>query len=262
MAQDAATSRFIDSLRKPPSYTDTAVAAEADSVVSVETDTDSSYSEAAELPVDTAITSVLRNFRTDSIALLKKDRGFYYQSWLDSLLRAEDAKLSLKKEPEAPPDLSFLNTVFSIFKVVLWVLAIAVVVFVVYKLFLGKSALFFTRRKNIEAEIQAAEAPPSADKYGELIRNAEAAGNYRMAVRYLYLQLLVLLAEKGYVVMGTEKTNYQYAAELRNARPGLDRPFAGLTYKYECIWYGEYMITHAMYQSLQQSFTAFKKEIN
>ena len=264
MAQDDATSRFIDSLRTPPraGYADTAVAAVVDSAVSETSGTDTSgYDEAAEWPVDTAITSVLKNFRTDSLALIKKDKGFYYQSWLDSLLRAEDAKLKLRKAPVAPPDLSFLDTLFTIFKIVLWVLAVAVVVFVVYKLFLGKSALFLKSRKNIEAEIQMEEEVLSADKYEGLIKKAAADKNFRLAVRYLYLQSLYQLAEKGYVRLGSEKTNYQYAAELRAAKPDFTKPFADLTYKYEYIWYGEYSVTDAMYDSLRNSFAEFNNKI-
>ncbi len=262
MAQDDATTRFIDSLRTPPRYTDTAVAAVVDSAVSEASSTDTSgYDEAAEWPVDTTITSVLKNIRTDSLAMIKKDKGFYYQSWLDSLLRAEDAKLKLRKEPVAPPDLSFLDTLFTIFKIVLWVLAVAVVVFVVYKLFLGKSALFLKSRKNIEAAIHIEEEVISPDKYEGLIKKAEADKNFRLAVRWLYLQSLYQLAEKGYVRLGTEKTNYQYAAELRTAKPVFARPFADLTYKYEYIWYGEYRVTDAMYYSLRNSFAEFDNQI-
>lgn len=263
MAQDDATSRFIDSLKTPPKYTDTTAEAVVDSAVSDTAVSDTSaYDEAGEWPVDTAITSVLKNIRTDSLALLKKDKGFYYQSWLDSLLRAEDAKKKLKNEPVKPPDLSFLDTLFTIFKIVLVVLALAVVIFIVYKLFLGKSALFVRSRKNIDTAIDIEEETISADKYDGLIKNAEGTKNFRLAVRYLYLQSLHQLAQKGYIQPGTEKTNYQYAGELRMAKPVLARPFADLTYKYEYIWYGEYMITEDMYYSLRSLFAAFNNQIN
>ena len=81
-------------------------------------------------------------------------------------------------------------------------------------------------------------------------------------MRYLHLQALYLLSEKGHIRLGTEKTNYQYAAELRKARPVIARPFADLTYKYEYIWYGEYMVTDAMYTSVRGSFSEFNNEIS
>jgi hypothetical protein len=265
MAQDEATTKFIDSLKNPPRFQDTAAmpAAVVDTAAGVgeQTDTTAAYDEETAMPVDTAINSVLRKINPDSIALIKKDRGFYYQSWLDSLLRAEDAKPKLRKEPVNPPDLSFLDTFFTIFKIVLWIIAVAVVVFVLYKLFLGKSALFLKGRKNIDAVIDLEQEQVPADRYEGLIKKAEGEKNYRLAVRYLHLQALTHLAEKGYIRIGTEKTNYQYTAELRNARPAIAGPFADLTYKYEYIWYGEYMVTDAMYTAVREGFAQFNIEM-
>ena len=121
MAQDDATTKFIDSLKNPPRIQDTSAtqAAVVDTAAGLEeeTDTTAAYDEETAMPVDTTINSVLKKINADSIALIKKDRGFYYQSWLDSLLRAEDAKLKLRKAPVNPPDLSFLDTFFTIFKI-------------------------------------------------------------------------------------------------------------------------------------------------
>ena len=265
MAQDDATTKFIDSLKNQPRFQDTAAtqAAVVDTAAALEgeTDTTAAYDEETAMPVDTTINSVLKKINPDSIALIKKDRGFYYQSWLDSLLRAEDARLKLRKEPVNPPDLSFLDTFFTIFKIVLWLLAVAIVVFVVYKLFLGKGALFLKSRKNIDAVIDLEEEQVTADRYEGLIKKAEGEKNYRLAVRYLHLQALHHLSEKGHLRMGTEKTNYQYTAELRKARPAIARSFADLTYKYEYIWYGEYMVTETMYMAVREAFAQFNNEI-
>jgi hypothetical protein len=249
-AQDDATTKFIDSLKKPP-----LPEAVVDTSVTVTEETSDSTVE--EVPVDTAIVSRLKKMNADTVALLKKDKGFYYQAWLDSLLRVDAVKLP-QKQP--PINLSFLDGLLSVFNVILWLAVAALLVFVVYKLFLGNSPLFIKGRKNIEATIHVEEEEIAAGKYDALITRAEAEENYRLAVRYLYLQSLHYLSVKGFIRLGTEKTNYQYAGELRNSRPAIAVSFAGLTWKYEYIWYGEYMIANTTYYALKTAFTGFNNQ--
>jgi Domain of unknown function (DUF4129) len=256
-AQDDATTKFIDSLKKPPANTIiTREDPTVDTAAAVADENSDTTEE--EMLVDTAIISRPREISADSIALIKKDKGFYYQAWLDSLLRAEQANMKITK---APPklDLPDLGVFFTIFKIVLWLLAIAILSFVIYKLFLGKSALFLTNKKNIDAVIDI-EEESTAGQYDNLIKKAAAEKNYRLAVRYLYLQALYNLSEKGYVVRATEKTNYQYINELRKRSAAFASLFSALTFKYEYIWYGEYPVSDSMYDSLQHSFREFNKE--
>src|SRR5204862_8128513 len=101
---------------------------------------------AEEMTVDTAIISNLRETPAETIALLKSDKGLYYKRWLDSILRAEEGKVRITSEPPKLPD---LHVFFNVLQIVLWVLAGAILLFILYKLFLGKSALFLKNRKNI-----------------------------------------------------------------------------------------------------------------
>ena len=260
-AQDSVTAKFLDSLKMPPPAATDTVAATTQAVVdSAAVDTEAGYdSTADEMPVDTAIVGHLKKINADTLSLLKKDKGFYYQHWLDSLLRAEDAKVKIEKKPPNW-DLSFLDGFFKILTVVLWMLVAAVVIFVVYKLFLGKNRLFLNSKKNIDIAVEEEEII-TVGKYEGLIKKAESENNYRMAVRYQHLRTLQLLSDKNHVRPGTEKTNYQYVTELRKARPALAPDFADLTYKYEYVWYGEYMINGTMYDALRNSFTAFNQQI-
>ncbi|MFT3936142.1 MAG: hypothetical protein QM726_21100 [Chitinophagaceae bacterium] len=259
-AQDDATSRFIDSASKPAvqKIPEASEAQVTDTVVAAEETVDSTTTE--EFSIDTAIVSKLRSIRQDSFSLIKKDKGFYYQKWLDSLLRAEEANMKPKPKPKSL-DLSKLDLFFTIFQTILWVLAGAIVLFVIYKLFLSKGALFIKNRKNIDANIETEEPVNSAGHYDNLLRKAEAAGDYRLAVRYQHLQTLYNLSEKGYIVFGTDKTNYQYVNELRKAMPSLVNVFAGLTRKYEYIWYGEYAIAVDNYNLLKNEFASFNNPI-
>ncbi len=256
-AQDEDTKKFLDSLNEPPpqvSYD--SVAAVVDSAATESAD--ETADDEASIPVDTLITSNIRNINADSLALIKKDKGFYYQQWLDSLLRVREA--NLHKEEKPPPKLPDFSGVLNVFQVILWVFAGAILLFVLYKLFISKSGLFIKNSKNIDAVIDVDKAPIET-RYDALIAKAESENNYRLAVRYLHLQALYNLSEKGLVKVATEKTNYQYLNELRSAPATIVKDFSDLTYKYEYIWYGEYPLAPTMYQSLRKQFTTFNKEI-
>lgn len=255
-AQDDATTKFIDSVSKSQPVTH-------DSIVSYDstaTDEESSDSTYEAMPIDTAITSRIININADTIHLIKKDKGFYYQQYLDSLLRADESNGKKAEEPAKKIDLSGLDVFFTIFKIILWVLAVAVVAFVLYRLFIGKNALFVGNRKNIEANIQLQEEVVSADQYDALIRKAENGNDFRLAVRYRYLQLLRNLSEKGYIQYGTEKTNYQYLNEMRKRSSKAANLFSAITLKYEYSWYGEYVVSNSMYALLQRDFINLNQE--
>jgi hypothetical protein len=210
--------------------------------------------------VDSSFNGNLRPITADTLSLIKKDKGFYYQHWLDSLLKARQGEVQVVRKPKEV-DISFLNGLFNVFSIALWILAAALLVFIVYKLFLGNSPLFVKNRKNIDV-VMVEEAPTTSSQYDVLIKKAINEQNYRLAIRYLHLQTLVKLADKNLVKTGTEKTNYQYLSELRQANTQLAQTFTGLTHTYEYIWYGEYQITEANYVSLANSFLMFNRSLD
>ncbi len=210
--------------------------------------------------VDTSFNGTLRPIAADSLSLIKKDKGFYYQHWLDSLLKAKDGEVQVVRKPKQV-DLSFLDGFFKVFTYILWVLAAALLIFIIYKLFLGNSPIFVKNRKNIDVVV-VEEAPTTTSAYDALIKKAINEQNYRLAVRYLHLQTLIKLADKNLVKAGTEKTNYQYLNELRQSNNQLAQTFSGLTNTYEYIWYGEYQISETNYHSLANSFLIFNKSLD
>jgi hypothetical protein len=249
-AQDDETANTIDSLIAAPKILDETVS-----------DEDVYDDDGENMPIDTSIISRIRSISSDTLALMKRDKGFYYQTYLDSLLRAEQGQIKPKKKSK-PVNLPDISGLASLLTYLLWALGIGILLFVLYKLFLSKQGLFASNRKNISATIETnLEEEISPDQFESLIKKAAAEGNYRLAVRYLYLQSLHQLSEKGYVVIGTEKTNYQYLNEIRKRSSSVGSSFAPLTLKYEYIWYGEYEIANTAYFILEKDFKEFKKQI-
>ena len=197
-----------------------------------------------------------REFRAivyDSVQAVNSDKGFYYKRYMDSLLRATQFKV---QKPRRRVDLSGTDFFSSIFGIIFWILAIGLFVYLVYRLFLSNSSFLSRSRKNIASEIAVIDEENASDPDSPL-RNAIRNGNYRLAVRYLYLQSLQRLSEKKFIEINTNKTNYEYVMEVR--RHKFANEFASLTLQYEYVWYGEYPVDERLFEQIQGSFSHFNK---
>ena len=194
-----------------------------------------------------------RAIESDSVQAVNSDKGFYYKRYMDSLLRATQFKV---QEPRRRVDLSGSDFFSSIFGIVFWMLAIGLFAYLVYRLFLSNSSFLSRSRKNIASDIAVVEEAKASDP-DSLLRNAIKNGNYRLAVRYLYLQALQRLSEKKFIEINSNKTNYEYVTEVR--RHKFANEFASLTLQYEYVWYGGYPVDERLFEQIQGSFTQFNK---
>lgn len=189
----------------------------------------------------------------DSVQAVNSDKGFYYKRYMDSLLRATQIKV---QKPRRTVDLNGTNFFSSIFGVIFWILAIGLFGYLVYRLFLSNSSFLSRNRKNIASDIAVVEEENVSDP-DSLLRNTIRSGNYRLAVRYLYLQSLKRLSEKKFIEINTNKTNYEYVTEIRKHK--FANEFASLTLQYEYVWYGEYPVDERLFEQIQNGFTQFNK---
>lgn len=190
----------------------------------------------------------------DSMLVINNDKGFYYKRYMDSLLRATG-----KKDIKPPRRITFDGFFSSLFTLILWIGAIVLFSFLIFKLFLSNSPLFSRNRKNISVDIDTATDTETNDPDANL-RNAIRNGNYRLAVRYLYLQTLMQLYERKFIDISSNKTNYEYVNEVRKQK--FANEFASLTLQYEYVWYGEYSLDERLFGQIQEGFTQFNKNIS
>lgn len=90
-----------------------------------------------------------------------------------------------------------------------------------------------------DEQVQAAQLP--ADGWQALAREKMAAGEWRLALRALYLATLAGLAGEGLVTLAKFKTNLDYERELRRralAREALIAQFSIRRRLFEAVWYG------------------------
>jgi len=192
----------------------------------------------------------------DSITALKGSKAFAYVKTLDSLLkkRQDEEKPPVKKEKKER------NPFFVIIiKGLLWGVAIFVVVFLLFRLFLAdgifkKSSA--SHKKNPEAE---EEIIVTNSDFNALIDQALRSNNYRLAVRYHYLKSLHKLSDNGLLQITPDKTNYQYVREISNYE--YQNKLSALTLHYEYIWYGHVSINREQYEQVEQRFQSFFNKI-
>ena len=93
----------------------------------------------------------------------------------------------------------------------------------------------------------------------DLIQQAVADKNYRLAIRYSYLLILKLLSEKDIIAWELQKTNSDYLDEI--TKENLKTPFKASTRLYEYVWYGDFLIDEPKYQKAALAFNALRKNI-
>lgn len=210
-----------------------------------------------------------------SVQEYRNDRDFGYMKYLDSLLRqTKDLKADTfsmgnatspgerkarqrSREPGVPTSNIFKQPIV---KIILWVLAFGLIGFIVSKLFLGEN--FFRRNRvyeNISDNPKDDENISDPSGYDKLIAQAVMMKNYRLAIRFSYLQILQMLSASGLVQFSADKTNYQYVNELRG-KP-YQNDFAGITLNYEYVWYGKFDISEEVYKRLSAEYKAIHQKI-
>ncbi|CAN5506124.1 hypothetical protein BH11BAC3_BH11BAC3_47980 [soil metagenome] len=192
----------------------------------------------------------------DSMVSLKKMKDFAYAKNLDSLLNAYQNNQNNAAVPKEEP--SWLQLFFSskITTYVFWAIAVIFIVFVLSKLFITEG---FFQRSYKKAPVKILEDDSEqlshTTDYGKLIGLAVSQQNYRLAIRYLYLQTLQKLTTKGVITFAPDKTNYEYVQELNGKN--YKNEFAALTLNYEYAWYGAFDIDEKIFAPIQHKFKQF-----
>ena len=141
-----------------------------------------------------------------------------------------------------------------------------------YMLLIGVICLIiwlFTRMnpgKNILQQPQTAKV--HLDDEEEIIQNADIPslintaienGQYRMAVRYYYLQALKELDLKNFIEFEAQKTNNDYISEITNEQ--LNRLFRKGTRVYNFIWYGDFQVSKEDFLLAEKGFSELNSTI-
>ncbi len=111
-------------------------------------------------------------------------------------------------------------------------------------------------------DAHAGEQP--ADEWVRMAREAMARGDYRVAVRGLFLATLSFLGANALITLDRGKSNLEYARELRRrarSKPELVASFSGALSLFERTWYGMYEVTPEMVGQIEGDFTQLRSYV-
>ncbi len=91
------------------------------------------------------------------------------------------------------------------------------------------------------------------------INSAISVGNYRLAIRLLYLNSLKKLNDKQLIHWEPSKTNQTYINEIvdSNKKQGLQI----LTLRFEYAWYGDFPVNEQSFRQINKSFVDFNQQL-
>lgn len=187
----------------------------------------------------------------DRKALEERVRKLDYQE-KQKERKVEDPDRNKKKPDFGGKKISLPNG--QVFKTVMFVIAFALLLgLIIYLFYKSGGKVRQTQKQGLAGLAEWEEAwNLDADAADNALQDAIEAGNYRMAVRWLYLRNLRMIIDKELVKPSPEKTNLQYAAEL--AKVALQELFSKTTAVYETVWYGEAIPDRQAYQRVSPWF--------
>ncbi len=190
-------------------------------------------------------TFIPRHLPASQLKKLKEDDNFWY------------ANSAPKKEKEFTPigQQSWVQ-------VLLWVIIIGVFAAGLMWWLAGSNVgLFRKKNVNMASGEETGDMPEDifAINYQKEIDKAATAGNFRLAVRLLYLRLLKNLSDKNIIGYKQDKTNFDYLLQL-HPTPYYDK-FFRLTRHYEYSWYGHFEVSNDAYSKIKHAFDQLDGDI-
>lgn len=149
-----------------------------------------------------------------------------------------------------------------ILQAVAYVLVIAVILAIVY---IFTKDLRFSRKVKA-AGLQETDFDAPVENIDQIdvstpLQKALAEGNFKLATRLYFLDLLKKLNEGRHITWKKDKTNRDYLMELYTRAFYYDQ-IQKLTLAYELVWYGEHNLPNEAYQRLFADFESIHQKIN
>ena len=226
--------------------------------------------------------AIIEEYKEDTVVNEKKE--YFLQRWEDSsqsLLQQRKLPDTLIKKMQADDKFWYANAIFekkkdtenqkdaymplgqrTWFQTLIWIIIIGgFAAFLM--IYLNSINVGLFRKRNVlvngtEKEIITEDI--FAINYQKEIDKAAMQGNYRHAIRLMYLRLLKNMSEKNIIHYKQDKTNLDYLLQLHPTVYYKD--FFRLTRNYEYSWYGQFEVNEEAYKIIRTDFDQFDRSIN
>ena len=136
----------------------------------------------------------------------------------------------------------------------------AVLLLVAGLLFLFRHLLFgFVAEARLAPYAHTGDEVLTADTAFMRAQNLSHGGDYRSAVRYLYLSALLLLEERGLLGHDRSKTNREYLRSVSD-QPELETPLRAVVEVFDRVWYGYQPLEDQEYQYYERQVGKLRQQ--
>ncbi len=194
-----------------------------------------------------------RRLSDSVIRALLRDPAYDYANNPDYWLKDSVVKEKVK-DTRSEPAISRFR-----WDIVLYLLLSAVLLFAVYRIIKDNDIQLFYRASRKRGMLDMGTATEPETTLEHQLQGFIANGDYRQAVRYLYLIALRELNDRGLIRMQAKLTNHDYIQQLKGKNA--ESEFRFLTFAYEKVWYGEFALGQEQFQRLHHHFEHFSKNI-
>jgi len=148
---------------------------------------------------------------------------------------------------------------FNVFLEILPYILLVLLLFILIKFFINVNArsVLYAKKNHSTVALSEEEHIIKNEDIQELIKNALANSDYRLAIRYYYLYILQIMTQENIISWEHQKTNEDYIVEIEKTH--IQTPFITLTRLYDYIWYGDFPIDKLKFEKAESKFLALKK---
>ncbi len=139
------------------------------------------------------------------------------------------------------------------------VLAVLAIIAILYRSDFSYFKLSKYRQKEEDKLSNIDDEHIDENDFEQLLSRAIQNNNFRLAIRYHYLLLLKNLSQKQYIEYHKDKTNTAYQFELKEG--AIRSGFSYLSYIYTYVWYGEFVIDHPTFATIEKKYESFKRQL-
>jgi len=203
-----------------------------------------------------------------SITFVKAQQNEITEPELDEILEELDfskTKTTLvkraKPKPKSqinpkinPPKFNFGG--FGVWKLLAYLFAGILTIVVVYLIF-SNLRMDNTLRKKEEAKVEDEEEHIENIDVVSKFQEALEMRNFRLALRYKFLEVLRQLSVENKIHWKAEKTNRDYSTELKGTKEHI--AFKKLSNIFSWVWYGNTPIDESQFNALLPEFNSFFK---
>jgi len=193
---------------------------------------------------------------------LRADDDFWYVNYVFKKAKGKKEKEVKQSNNQKASEGkgTFLDAPF--FQTLLWILIIGgFAAFVIVYLANSNTTLF--RKKNTiihsDEEMEAVTDNIFEINYQREIDKAISSGNYRFAVRLMFLRVLKNLSDTKTIQYTPDRTNFDYLMQLQSTAHYAD--FFKLTRNYEYSWYGHFDIDMDKFSWIRKDFENFDQKL-